>query len=67
MFIRAIIFFTINITLFFLWLMAIVIIIIAIVSIIALVILITAIILLKLTICEVLNIGRITVIICHDR
>ena len=60
-------FFATNITLFSLGLTAIVVIVVAIVSIVVLVVLIFAIMPAKSTICKVLNIGRITVIVCHDR
>lgn len=67
MLMRAITFFATNITLFFLWLMAIVVIIVVIVSIVALLVLIIAIILFKLTIRKILNIGSVVVIMCHNR
>lgn len=66
-FVRVITFFTTNVTLSFLWLMAIIIVIIIIVNIIAFIILISLIILPKLTICKKLNIGSIVIIVCYNK
>lgn len=66
-FIRATIFFAINITPFFSWLIAIIIIIIIMVNIVVLIVLISVIMLFKSIIYKVLNISSIVVILCYDK